>query len=80
MAQVAKALDHGKRVGISAYDFSATFDTVEAAELESKLPWASEQARKIIMNYLNWANRESHGMVAFKKQMRLSMGSGKARS
>ena len=53
MSQVAKALDHGKRVGISAFDFSAAFDTVEAAVLESKLPWAGEQARKLIMNYLH---------------------------
>ena len=53
MAQVSRALDHGKRVGISAFDFSAAFDTVEAEVLESKLPWASKQAKKLILNYLH---------------------------
>ena len=52
-AQVAKALDQGKRVGISAFDYSAAFDTVEAGVLERKLPWASSQARKLLRNYLS---------------------------
>ena len=51
-AQIAKALDHGKRVGISAFDFSSAFDTVEATVLERKLPWASVQERKLLLDYL----------------------------
>ena len=53
MAQVSRALDHRKRVGISAFDFSSAFDTVEATVLESKLPWASAKARKLLLDYLS---------------------------
>ena len=53
MAKIATALDKGLRVGLSCFDFSSAFDTVEASVLDSKLGWASGQARAIIEDYLS---------------------------
>ena len=53
MAKIATALDKGLKVGLSCFDFSSAFDTVEASVLDSKLDWASNQARAIIKDYLS---------------------------
>ena len=43
-AKIARAMDRGLKVGLSAFDFSSAFDTIDPAVLDSKLAWASEQA------------------------------------
>ena len=53
MAKVAKALDKGLKVGLSCFDFSSAFDTVEPTVLDSKLGWASQLARALIKDYLS---------------------------
>ena len=40
------------KVGLSAFDLSSAFDTIDPAVLDGKLAWASEQARKLIGDYL----------------------------
>ena len=52
MTRVGRALDRGLKVGLSCFDFSSAFDTVEAAVLDSKMTWASSSARKLIRDYL----------------------------
>jgi len=52
MTRVGRALDHGLKVGLSCFDFSSAFDTVESAVLDSKMTWASSSARKLIRDYL----------------------------
>ena len=79
-AQVAKALDCGKWVWISAFDFSAAFNTVKATILESKLSWASVHTRKLLMNYLHEGKQHVTWNGYTKRQMRSSMGSGKGLS
>ena len=51
-AKIARALDRGMKVGLSAFDFSSAFDTIDPSVLDSKLAWASGQARKLIGDYL----------------------------
>ena len=53
MSKVAKGLDKGLKVGLSCYDFSSAFDTVESTVLDRKLCWANEQARALIKDYLS---------------------------
>ena len=52
MTQVGQALDHGLKVGLSCFDFSSAFDSVEAAVLDNKMTWASSSARTLIKDYL----------------------------
>ena len=52
-ANIARAMDKGSKVGLSAYDFSSAFDTIEAPTLESKLFWASSHTRKLVRDYLS---------------------------
>ena len=53
MAKVASALDRGLKVGLSCFDFSSAFDTIEASALDRKMDWASNQARALIKDYLS---------------------------
>ena len=52
LARVAQAMDKGQKIGISAYDYSAAFDCIEAEVLRSKLTWASEHTKSLLMSYM----------------------------
>ena len=52
LLQVARAIDKGLKVGLSAFDYSAAFDTVEPSVLNRKLAWASGKTRKLLLNYM----------------------------
>ena len=53
LLQVARAMDKGLKIGISAFDYSAALDTVEPSVLNRKLAWASGKARKLLTDYMN---------------------------
>ena len=53
LLQVARAMAKGLKIGISVFDYSAAFDTVEPAVLNRKLAWASGKARKLLTDYMN---------------------------
>ena len=53
LAKVAQALDKGDKISISAYDYSSAFDTIESEVLRSKLTWASEPAKSLLMSYMH---------------------------
>ena len=57
-ANIAKEMDSGKKVGISAFDFSAAFDTVEADTLLNKLSWAGCAAKTLLNNYLKGGQQQ----------------------
>ena len=52
-SHIAEAQDSGLKVGLSAYDYSAAFDTVSKEVLESKLDFCHEAARKLLRNYVS---------------------------
>ena len=67
LLQVARAIDKGLKVGISAFDYSAAFDTVEPAVLNRKLAWASGKARKLIIDYMNAGKQRVKWMGPYRK-------------
>ena len=71
MSRVGAALDKGFKVGISCFDFSSAFDTIESTVLDHKLSWATSQARKLIKDYLTGGQQTViwNGAASEKRQI-----------
>ena len=52
MTNIGKARDKGKKVIVTAFDFSAAFDTVECDTLLGKLPWMHKSAKTLLASYM----------------------------
>ena len=50
---VALAQDKGNKVTMLAFDFSSAFDTVSSEVMGSKLGWACESAKALLLNYMS---------------------------
>ena len=74
MSKIASALDKGLKVGLSCFDFSSAFDTIEASVLDSKLGWASSQARSIIKDYLTGGHQTVIWNGSASKRLLLKYG------
>ena len=52
VTEAAAGMDKKQKITISAFDYSAAFDTVDPKVLVERLHWMSDQARKLILSYL----------------------------
>ena len=74
LAKVAQAQDKNLKIGITAWDYTAAFDTVSTEALELKLWWADELAKKLVKSYMHKRVQKVKWNNAFSDVLELQYG------
>ena len=74
LSKVAQSLDKGHKTAISAWDYSAAFDTVDSDVLKSKLTWASDATKKLLMSYMGQRRQRVRWNSALSEVLDVAFG------
>ena len=70
----AMAMDNGNKVGITAYDFSAAFDTIDPDLLLAKLKWMQASAKKLLSSYLKGGRQQVQWNGVLSDELEIKFG------
>ena len=73
-SRIAQAQDRSQKIGLSAFDYSAAFDTVSWEVLESKLNWACCHAKTLLKSYMSNHMQKVNWNSAMSKVLPINFG------
>ena len=74
MSRVGQAQDKGQKVAMVAWDYSAAFDLISKDVLETKLYWANDSARKLLLNYVSDRKQQVRWNSAMSRMLDVEFG------
>ena len=74
LTSAAVAIDGGRKVAITAYDFSSAFDTLDPAVLIAKLKWLDKDAKRLLTSYMTGGKQRVKWNGAFSRMLDVHFG------